>query len=403
MKLPKVPELSKLPGSRLPRMAVAHRPAVTSWSSLTRAMPDIDFVRFVTAADRAVNAGLIEVKRRRQSLRPIEVVPYRGWYGDGVAHLTSRCIEKPLFSAAAPSAGMGQALRANLRRFTVLTMPGVTVRAALGSASQEFTSDDGGYLHIQLPVGPLLPGWHVVDIDPAEPGTVPHTTGRVFVPDPRNSVVVVSDIDDTILKTGLTQRWAAAGRTFLRDVADRKPVPGMATLYAGLSRAEGPGRAVPFYYVSTGSWNYYDYLVAFLELHRFPRGPLFLTDWGPDSQRLMRDGREHKRTTIRSLVASHPEASFVLVGDVGQGDPETYEVIAREFPDRVRAIFLVYVGSHLAQRSAEVTARAARLREEEGIPMYYVANAVEAVTVAWQLGLVDHATTTAIAKEFSRQ
>ncbi|MGB8020212.1 MAG: phosphatase domain-containing protein [Candidatus Nanopelagicales bacterium] len=371
MKLPKVPELSRL-------------------------------VRMVSAADRAVNAGMIEIKRRRQSLRPIEVVPYRGWYSEGVAHLTARCIEKPLFSASTPSAGMGQALRANLRRFTVLTMPGVTVHASLGPASQEFTSDDGGYLHISLEVGPLLPGWHVLDIDPTRPGAVPHTTGRVFVPDPRNDLVVVSDIDDTILKTGLTQRWTAAGRTFLRDVADRKPVPGMATFYAGLSHAEGPGRTVPFYYVSTGSWNYYDYLVAFLNLHRFPRGPLFLTDWGPDSQRLMRDGREHKRTAIRSLVAAHPGASFVLVGDVGQGDPETYEVIAREYPDQVRAIFLVYVGSHLAQRSAEVTARAARLREEEGIPMYYVANAVEAVTVAWQLGLVDNATTTAIAKEFSQ-
>jgi hypothetical protein len=32
--------------------------------------------------------------------------------------------------------------------------------------------------------------------------------------------------------------------------------------------------------------------------------------------------------------------------------------------------------------------------------MYYVENAVEAVTVAWQLGLVDQATTIAVAREF---
>jgi phosphatidate phosphatase APP1 len=269
----------------------------------------------------------------------------------------------------------------------------------MGATSAEFVSDSGGYLAIELPVGPLTPGWHVLDLHPVEAGTLEHTTGRVLVPDPRGGLAVISDIDDTILRTGLTERFAAAGNTFLRDVLDRSPVPGMATFYAGLARGVGDQLAqVPFYYVSTGSWNYYDYLVAFMGLHHLPRGPLFLTDWGPTADRLMRDGREHKRRTIRRLIEGHPAHSFVLVGDVGQGDPETYELIAREFPDRVRAIFVVHVGAHLSARSSAVAARAARLREEEGIPLHCVANAAEAVTVAWQLGLVDQETTAAIAR-----
>jgi phosphatidate phosphatase APP1 len=201
------------------------------------------------------------------------------------------------------------------------------------------------------------------------------------------------------MKTGLTQGWTAAGRTLFRDVADRKPVLGMSTFYAGLARGDGSGRTVPFFYVSTGSWNLYDYLVAFTYLHRFPRGPLFLTDWGPTSDRIMRDGREHKRATIRALLEGNPQYTFILIGDVGQGDPETYELMAREFPGRIAAIFLVYVGSHMAERSEQVADRAATLREE-GIGMYYVQNAVEAATVAWQLGLVDQATTIAVAQEF---
>jgi phosphatidate phosphatase APP1 len=370
---------------------------VPGLSALTGAIEGIDVVKVATTVDKAVNAGLIEVRRKRQLLRPTVVVTYRGWYADGVAHMTARCIEKPVF-AAGTSVGMGGALKANLRRFLVLTIPGVTVRASMGEVTGEFVSDGDGYLHIELPVGDLSPGWHVVDIDPAEDSTVPHTTGRVLVPDPTGGLAVISDIDDTILKTGLTQRWTAAGRTFLRDVSDRKPVPGMAALYAGLSRGASGGKPAPFYYVSTGSWNYYDYLVAFLNLHRFPRGPLFLTDWGPRSDRLIRDGREHKRSTIRALLAANPSYDFVLVGDVGQGDPETYEVMAREFPGRIRAIFLVYVGSHLAQRSEAVAERAARLRAEEDIPMYYVADAVEAATAAWQLGLVDTETTEQVAR-----
>ena len=390
----RIPRLSDLPGAG--RVAEALR---SLEARVNGAVEDVDWVAVANAVDTSVNAGLVELRARRAVLRPTVVRTYRGWYTDGVAHLTARTVEKPLFEAGEIPGGLGNTLRANLRQFTVLTMSGVTVRASMGSASAEFTSDENGYLHISLPVGPLSPGWHVMDLDPVD-GSVPHEIGRVLVPDPAGGVAVISDIDDTIMKTGLTQRWTAVGRTIFRDVADRKPVPGMATFYAGLARGDGRGGSVPFFYVSTGSWNLYDYLVAFMALHRFPRGPLFLTDWGPQSDRLMRDGREHKRRTIRALLEGNPSHSFVLVGDVGQGDPETYEVMAREFPGRLRAIFLVYVGSHLAERSAEVAARAAALREE-GIPMYYVENAVEAVTMAWQLGLVDKETTAQIAREFS--
>ncbi|HEX6886970.1 MAG TPA: phosphatase domain-containing protein [Candidatus Nanopelagicales bacterium] len=375
-------------------------PKPPGWSSLVRRVEGVDVVRAVHTVDQAVNAGRIEIKRRRESLRPTVIVTYRGWYGQGVAHLVARAIEKPVFTAGEATVGTGEVLKANLRRFLVLTIEGVTIRASMAGTEGQFTSDSEGYLHIDLPVGELSPGWHVLDIDPVEGSSVEHTTGRIFVPDPAGGLAVVSDIDDTILKTGLTQRWTVPlVRTTLRDVADRKPVPGMAELYAALARGISTGggarRAVPFYYVSTGSWNYYDYLVAFLNLHRFPRGPLFLTDWGPRADRLMRDGREHKRATIRALLRDNPTYEFVLIGDVGQGDPETYEVMAREFPDQVRAIVLLYVGSHLAERTAEVSARAARLREDEGVPMYFVQDAAEAATAAWQLGLVED---TAIAQ-----
>ncbi|MBS1241543.1 MAG: hypothetical protein H6R40_970, partial [Gemmatimonadetes bacterium] len=216
-------------------------------SRVVGALEDVDWVNVAQTVDKSVNAGRIQFKTRRQALRPTVVVTYRGWYADGVAHLTARTIEKPLFTAGEMSMGLGSTMRANLRRFTVLTMAGVTVRASMGSASSEFTSDADGYLHIELPVGPLSPGWHVVDIDPVD-GSVAHTTGRVLVADPRGGVAVISDIDDTIMKTGLTQGWTAAGRTLFRDVADRKPVLGMSTFYAGLARGDGTQSTVPFFY-----------------------------------------------------------------------------------------------------------------------------------------------------------
>ncbi len=363
-------------------------------SMVSRTIEAVDWVGVVNTVNDGVKYGRVQFKRTRRSMRPTVVVAFRGWYDDGVVRLTARAVEKPVFSAGENELGTGATLKANLRRFWVLGIADVTIQVTIGGVSQEFTSDELGFFDIRIPLE-LAPGWHVLDIDSLPDGvSIPHTIGRIFVPDPAGGLAVVSDIDDTVLKTGLTQSWTVPlVRSLLYDVADRTPVPGMAAFYAAITRGPDGSSQTPFFYVSTGTWNYYDYLVAFLNMHRFPRGPLFLTDWSPNSERLMRDGREHKRQTIRNLFKANPELEFILIGDVGQGDPETYELMAREHPGRVKAIFLVYVGSHLPERSEEVAARAVKLREEDGIPMYYAGDAAEAATAAWQLGLVDKAAT----------
>lgn len=47
----------------------------------------------------------------------------------------------------------------------------------------------------------------------------------------------------------------------------------------------------------------------------------------------------HKITNLRFFF-SNTARDFVLVGDSGEKDPEIYGTITREYPDRVRAIFI---------------------------------------------------------------
>ena len=47
----------------------------------------------------------------------------------------------------------------------------------------------------------------------------------------------------------------------------------------------------------------------------------------------------HKISSLRFFF-SNTVRDYVLVGDSGEKDPEIYVVIAREYPDRVRAIFI---------------------------------------------------------------
>jgi phosphatidate phosphatase APP1 len=153
--------------------------------------------------------------------------------------------------------------------------------------------------------------------------------------------VVVSDIDDTIIDSGIAHGLLATVRTaLLLDASTRVPLEGAPALYRAMARdADGPER--PFVYLSTSPWNLARFLQRFLEQHRFPDGPLLLTDWGPGAGGLLRVGtQQHKLTALRQLAELLPRPRFVLVGDSGQQDADIYRTFALEHPGRVAAIYI---------------------------------------------------------------
>jgi len=202
---------------------------------------------------------------------------------------------------------------------------------------------------------------------------------------PISPFTVVSDIDDTVLQTGLTQGFVAVQRTMLGEAETRRPVPGMAALYQALAGVSDP--SPPFWYLSTGAWALYDMLTEFLSLQGFPDGPLFLTDWGPHHRYLLRSGREHKRARLRRLLEAVPGTPFVLVGDSGQGDAELYVEAARAHPGRVAAIIVLDVGAHRVERAVELDSWAEGLADE-GITFDFVTDAAEAARVLVRQGLL---------------
>lgn len=59
----------------------------------------------------------------------------------------------------------------------------------------------------------------------------------------------------------------------------------------------------------------------------------------------MREGplippHDYKIRTIASILGNSRGRHFVLVGDSGEHDPESYGQLARDFPDRIDAIYI---------------------------------------------------------------
>ena len=366
----------------------------------------------VAAVVAGIETGL--TKRRRESkmesgaFRGMHVVVYRGFIADDIAKVRVRVTETPELpgDSRIPYWDVAQS---NLRRHSALAIVGVAVELRIGKHTATEVTDDHGFANFALSVPSLKVGWHdahatTTPIDGGESAT---GAGRVVKPSLRAPFLVISDIDDTILLTGLTEGVSMVTRTLLREANQRRAIPGMSSLYRGLVRgvANQAGKRKPeptFFYVSTGSWSFYPLLEQFIQLRAFPQGPMFLTDWGPTERYLRRSGAEHKRTAIRRLFEAYPGMRFVLIGDSGQRDALTYEEMAKEFPDRVALIMIRQVGDDDEDRNTEVHQRAIALRAE-GIPLYLVANATQAAELAQKLKLCDAETVREVRTESGKR
>jgi len=158
--------------------------------------------------------------------------------------------------------------------------------------------------------------------------------GRAQLIEP-TGVSVISDIDDTIKHTAVSNRRELLNNTFLREFT---AIDGMSALYQQWAE-----QGAALHYVSSSPWQLYHPLSAFCGGEMFPNGTMHLRFFRLRDhlmKRMFLIRRRGKSRVIREIVARFPHRRFVLVGDSGELDPEIYTLISHEFPGRVAAIYI---------------------------------------------------------------
>ncbi|MEO6942049.1 MAG: phosphatase domain-containing protein [Terrimesophilobacter sp.] len=263
---------------------------------------------------------------RRRGLTPI-VIPYAGYGSTQWVRVLSRVL------LARP--GTVDEIRykkiRGWRSFTSVPVGDSVVFVGVAGVEHTVTADRGGVVDDVIEVS-LAPGWHTITMRTADSERV---EAPVFIVDPKATIGLISDVDDTVMVTALPRPFLAAWNTFVLDEHARTPVAGMAVLFEKLVR-DHPGS--PVIYLSTGAWNVAPTLTRFLSRHLYPAGTLLLTDWGPTHDRWFRSGRAHKEESLLRLAGEFPDLKWILVGDDGQHDEDLYRTFALTHPNRVAAI-----------------------------------------------------------------
>ena len=226
-------------------------------------------------------------------------------------------------------------------------------------------SDIEGYAQfdVALPDGAAMPEevcWDKATVRwISEEGEEHQAIAYILVPGMKTELGLISDIDDTIMETGITGSFRMIARNWKRVLrqmpSERVVVPGAAEFYEALGgsaeadqSAADTGTAIeprarkrPVFYVSSSPWNLFSYLVTFKRSRGIPLGPVALRDWGFNRKTLGSEGHgSHKRDAIESILAAFPHMKFALIGDDTQKDLVAFGAIARDHPDRIAAVFI---------------------------------------------------------------
>jgi phosphatidate phosphatase APP1 len=373
------------PQQRWPRHVVQQ---LESWSI------DADAF-FDRAADR--------LRTRLGLYRPRHIAAYRGFADAQGVEMMGRVL------AEAPLGGPGERddwwdnLLHTYRRFESDEVPGAALVARFGGQRAQAVTDGEGYYRFAMPppAGEGEALWEFAQVELADGGL--DTVQPVMRVSAQARVGIISDIDDTILHSSITDWKTAAQLTFLHNARTRKPLLGVAKLYAALQAGADHAGRNPIFYVSSSPWNMYDLLEDFMALNAIPPGPIFLRDLGLEpGQFITPGGHGEKLAKARELMARMPHLRWILLGDSGQADAQLYAQAAQEFGDRLLAIYIRDVDPGLdSARDQGVDAWIQRIGGTK-VPMLRVRDSVAIAEHAVGLGLIDPALLPAIAAEVER-
>lgn len=238
-------------------------------------------------------------------------------------------------------------------------------------------TDDAGWLHYSISYAENISGRKI-----QKDNTF---LGEVLIPSQEAEFGIISDIDDTILHTGLTSRfkWKVAKNTFLKRAEKRTPLEGAANLYRMLSDGKSGNDRNPVFYVSHSPWNLYSYLEVFLQKNTFPKGPILLRDFVNPFAKKYKPEKPQKQKEIINILKTYPKLPFILIGDSGEHDPDIYIEIAEAHPERILAIYLRSVN-----HKKKMIRVKGLFKEYETVPVLLVEDSKAAVEHAREMGFI---------------
>lgn len=286
------------------------------------------------------------ISKLLKSQDPVIVMPYGGYANDQSMHAQARVLEDEGINHSEGDSAIRN-LWHSFKRFESDEKKGATVKVKWGNQEKTLVSDKEGYIYLDGPLNQEFSHeetlWIPITYQLMEgPEVVYQTTSVIMKPSPNAEFGVISDLDDTVIHTGVssTLKWRMLVNSLMQHSHNRMPLEGAQEFYQMLHKGKSGYGTNPFFYLSNSPWNIYDYLCAFLKKFDFPKGTVLLRDIGITLRRRKSFMEGNKYLKVKHILETYPSIPFILIGDAAEIDADIYLKIARTFPDQILAIYI---------------------------------------------------------------
>jgi phosphatidate phosphatase APP1 len=297
-------------------------------------------------------------------IKSIMIMPYKGFGNEREVYFVARILRDRKIGPSDVFDKRWRNFQKMYKRFMTWEIPNVRVKATFYGNEVIAVSDEEGYAEFRIPVPAsctFASQWEEVQLELLDK-VIPQqgkvtASNEVFLPSEHLEYGIISDIDDTIVPTGATRLWEMIKTTFLGNAYSRIPFPGVSAFYKAMEKGRDEIESNPLFYVSSSPWNLYDFLMEFLEVHHIPKGPLMLRDIGLSGEQLIAGSHyDHKLAQVEKIFEFFKDIPFILIGDSGQHDPEIYLQVIKDYPGRVKMIYIrdVQVSRHAAMEEIQL-------------------------------------------------
>lgn len=280
------------------------------------------------------------------TIENVLIVPYRSYGTNSHLYVKGRVLDNHPLQVKEES--FFKTLTFTYKQFDTFEIPDIEVELHLGDIRMQAATDSEGYFLFDVTLQQDIKqysdaeGWMQYNLQAGTDTNEGYAAGRLLIPEDNAEYGIISDIDDTILHTGVTSflKWRLLKNSLFINAYKRIPLKGAPQFYQKLHLGKTGKNKNPIFYISNSPWNLYEYLKLFLDNNKFPKGPVLLRNFNSLFQQATASEKPHKQKEIINILETYPQLKFILIGDSGEHDASIYTEIAAQFPDRILCIYL---------------------------------------------------------------
>ncbi|MGB7342317.1 MAG: phosphatase domain-containing protein [Phototrophicaceae bacterium] len=349
------------------------------WQSLKKA---------INRTENESDSLLRGMRRRLYRNTDVTIMPFVGYGNPQHIRIRGRVLENHTVRDPRDTDNAVQNLWNIIRRFNSDELPYVSLEVTFQNQTKTTQTDEEGFFDVAFDIDvPLEAIYYQAQFYYSDDRREAHAIGDVIIAPHNAQFAVVSDMDDTVIRSNVPNRIKLVANTLFNNAKTRLPFAGVAEFYRSLQHGTGESFN-PIYYVSNSPYNLYDLLQDFFTIRNIPKGPIFLRDFGL-TERYIGAADNHKTLQIKELLELHPDLPFILIGDSGEHDPDIYAEIVRQYPDRIAAIYIRDVRPGQAWKLNDHVQEVATKIRSHDIDMLLITDTLAAATHAHEKGFIE--------------